>query len=89
MLQTVVQDVNVKLSTSDTANRKTPDLFIRLRVPEPIIYEAHTNLDFQTTRHYESLAFADIVDSNGRVNLSTVGRNVIDDSITHNVRRHT
>jgi len=85
MLQTVVQDVNVKLSTSDTANRKTPDLFIRLRVPEPIIYEAHTNLDFQTTRHYKSLAFADIVDSNGRVNFSAVGKNVIDDSITHNV----
>jgi len=73
------------LATSDSSHRKTPELFIRLRIPEPIIYEGHTNLDFKTVRHYESRAFADIVDTNGRVNFSAVGKNVINDSLTNNI----
>ena len=83
LLQIVVQKAS--LGSTDTANRKTPDLFIRLRVAEPIVYEARTNLDFKTVRHYETLAFADIIDSNGRVNFSAIGKDVIEDSITHNV----
>lgn len=83
LLQIVVQQAS--LGTADASKRKTPDLFIRLRVAEPIIYEARTNLDFQTVRHYETLAFADIVDSNGRVNFSAIGKDVIDDSITRNI----
>lgn len=83
LLQTVVQQAS--LSLHDTARRKTPDLFIRLRVPEPIIYEAGTNLDFKTVRHYETLAFADIVDTSGRVNFSAIGKDVINDDITRNI----
>lgn len=73
------------LSLHDTARRRTPELFIRLRVAEPIWYEARTNLDFKTQRHYETLAFADVVDASGRVLFSAVGKDVIDDSITRNV----
>jgi hypothetical protein len=83
LLKVVVQQAS--LGGSDTANRKVPDLFIRLRVAEPIVYEAHTNLDFQRRRHYETVAFADIVDSNGRVNFSAIGKNDIDDNIVRNV----
>lgn len=73
------------ISLHETARRRTPDLFIRLRIAEPIMYEARTNLDFQTIRHYETLAFADIVDSGGRVLFSAIGKDVIDDTITRNV----
>ncbi|MFA6970547.1 MAG: hypothetical protein WC208_04010 [Gallionella sp.] len=83
LLKVVVQQAS--LGGTDTANRKVPDLFIRLRVAEPIVYEAHTNLDFQKRRHYETVAFADIVDSNGRVNFSAIGKNDIDDVIIRNV----
>jgi hypothetical protein len=83
LVSTVVQQTN--LSLHSTAKRKPPGLFIRLRIAEPIIYEAKTNLDFTTIRHYETLAFADVVDSSGRVNFSVVGKDVIDDSITKNI----
>lgn len=83
LLRTVVQQAS--LSLHDTARRKTPELFIRLRVAEPIIYEAGTNLDFKTVRHYETLAFADIVDTSGRVNFSAIGKDVINDDITRNI----
>jgi len=83
LLRTIIQKSS--LSLHDTGHRKTPDLFIRLRVPEPIIYEAGTNLDFKTVRHYETLAFADIVDTSGRVNFSALGKDVINDDITRNI----
>ena len=83
LLQTVIQQAS--LSLHDTARRVTPDLFIRLRVAEPIIYEAGTNLDFKTVRHYETLAFADVVDTSGRVNFSAIGKDVINDEITRNI----
>jgi hypothetical protein len=54
-------------------------------VAEPIIYEAGTNLDFKTVRHYETLAFADVVDTSGRVNFSAIGKDVINDEITRNI----
>jgi len=83
LLNVVVQ--SNQLSNSSIAKRKPPTLFIRLRVAEPIVYETHTNLYYQTVRHYESLAFADIVDSNGRVNASAIGKDVISDNITNNI----
>jgi hypothetical protein len=83
LVSTVVQQAN--LSLHSTAKRQPPGLFIRLRIAEPIVYEAKTNLDFKTIRHYETLAFADIVDSSGRVNFSVMGKDVIDDSITSNI----
>ena len=83
LLQTVVQQAS--LSEFDTSHRKIPELFIRLRVAEPIVYEAGTNLEFKTVRHYETLAFADIVDTSGRVNFSAIGKDVINDDITRNI----
>ena len=85
LLRSVMQDNSVSLSASDLAKRRTPELFIRLRVAEPIIYEAGTNLDFKKVRHYETVAFADVVDTSGRVNFSAIGKDVINDDITRNI----
>jgi hypothetical protein len=83
LLSTVVQQASI--SQDETTQRQPPGLFIRLRVAEPIMYEVKTNLDFETIRHYETLAFADIVDTSGLVNFSVVGKDVIDDKITSNI----
>jgi len=83
LIHTVTQQAS--LSSHDVARRRLPELFIRLRIAEPIYYEARTNLPFSTIRHYETLAFADVVDTSGRINFSAVGKDVIEDSITNGV----
>lgn len=85
LLKAVMQDSSVSLSSTDLAKRRPPDLFIRLRVADPIIYEAGTNLDFKKVRHYETVAFADVVDTTGRVNFSAIGKDVINDDISRNI----
>lgn len=83
VLSTVTQQAS--LTRSDTATRRTPEQVIRLRVEEPIIYEARTNLDFKKLRHYETLAFADVIDTEGRINFSAVGKDTIDDTISNEI----
>jgi hypothetical protein len=83
LLRVITQQAS--LDVSDSARRNTPELFVRLRVADPIVYEGLTNLDFKTVRHYETLAFADIVDTSARVVFSVMGKDVIDDSITRGV----
>lgn len=83
LLNTVTQQSS--LSITDTARRSPPELFLRLRVPEPIIYEAATNLAYVKLRHYETYAFADLVDTSGRVLFSAMGKDVIEDRITRGV----
>jgi hypothetical protein len=83
LLSKVVQQAT--LGSHDTARREIPDLFIRLRVAEPVMYEAKTNLAFETTRHYQTLAFADVVDPSGRVNFSVVGKDEISDKISSGI----
>ena len=81
LLDTVTQQAT--LSTDDTSKRTPPSLIVRLRVTEPIVYEARTNLDFQRLRHYETLAFADVLDAQGRILFSATGKDTIDDTITN------
>lgn len=81
LLNTVTQQAT--LSSNDTSKRTTPDLVVRLRVAEPIVYEARTNLDFQRLRHYETLAFADVLDTQGRILFSATGKDTIDDTISN------
>jgi hypothetical protein len=83
LLNTVTQQSS--LSITDTARRSTPELFLRLRVAEPMIYEAATNLAYVKLRHYETYAFADLVDTSGRVLFSAMGKDVIEDRITRGV----
>ncbi|GGY13865.1 hypothetical protein GCM10007386_50090 [Pseudoduganella dura] len=71
LLKTVAQ--HATLSTSSTAQRETPDLLIRLRVPDPIHYEAKTNLAFRTVRGFEANAYAELIDTTGRVLMATSG----------------
>jgi len=73
------------LSRKEVSNRQPPTYFIRLRVGEPIIYEVGTNLDYKKIRHYETFAFADVLDNTGRVNFSVVGKDEITDEITRNI----
>lgn len=71
LLKSVTQEA--ALRTSATAQRDTPDLLIRLRVGEPILYEAISNLAFKTVRGFEANAFAEIIDTSGRVLFTASG----------------
>lgn len=72
LLRTVVQQAD--LSSNSTARRDTPDFLVRLRVGEPIQYEAKTNLSFKTTRVVAAEAYAELIDTNGRVLFAASGR---------------
>jgi hypothetical protein len=83
----LLTDVMTKadLSTTDTQHRSPPQLFLTLRIGEPIQYEVPTNLQFETTRNHFAVSFANIVDVNARVNASAVGSSRLSDDITKNV----
>jgi hypothetical protein len=55
------------------ARRDAPDLIVRLRLGEPLVYEMPTNLSFRTVRHFHAHAFADVIDLTGRILFSVVG----------------
>jgi hypothetical protein len=71
LLKAIAQQAS--LSTASTAQRDTPDLLIRLRVADPIMYEAKTNLAFRTVRSFEANAYAEIIDTTGRVLFTSAG----------------
>lgn len=71
LLQSIAQQAS--LATASTAQRDTPDLLIRLRVADPILYEANTNLGFRTLRSFEANAYAEIIDTSGRVLYTSAG----------------
>lgn len=65
LLHAVAQQASI--ATASTAQRDTPDLLVRLRVADPIVYEARTNLGFRTVRNFEANAYAELIDTTGRV----------------------
>jgi hypothetical protein len=81
LLQSVVQQAD--LSNSSTAQRDTPDLLIRLRIGDPIQYETATNLGFQTTRGVAAEAYAELIDTSGRVLFAASGRDSQKISVTN------
>jgi len=85
LLRTVREQDGVELSAMKPAERQPPGFLIRLRVPEPVFYEAGTNLDFEKQRYYESRAFADVIDNTGRVIFSAAGVDVIKDKIVRGI----
>ena len=74
LLQTIVQKAD--LSSSTASEREIPELLVRLRVGEPIVFESRTNVPFKNIRGYETTAFADIVDTSGRILFTAVGRDL-------------
>jgi hypothetical protein len=70
------------LSKEKLTQRELPGFFVRLHVPEPISYERATNLDYQTLRVTEALAYAEVVDRAGRVLYAAFGRDRTEDTIT-------
>lgn len=73
---------DAKIDDLKSAGRRPPNYVIRLRVAEPLQYEAATNLDNEKIRRTETRAFADVVDVTGRIIYSVMGRDVINDSNT-------
>ncbi|SFM50107.1 hypothetical protein SAMN02982985_04266 [Rugamonas rubra] len=71
LLRAVVQ--NADLSSSTTSQRDTPDLIVRLRVSDPIQHETNTNLGFQTKRGVQAKAYAELIDTSGRVLFAAAG----------------
>lgn len=80
----VLQSVGtqIDLSQEKLTQRELPSLFVRLHVPEPIVFERATNADYRTLRVTEALAFAEVVDRSGRVLYAGQGRDRIEDEIT-------
>ncbi len=70
------------VSQEKLTQRELPGLFIRLHVPDPVVYERATNHEYQSLRVTEALAFAEVVDRSGRVLFATQGRDRIEDEIT-------
>lgn len=83
--QAIQQSGENGLSNSDTATRNLPEYYIRLRVTEPIVYEAKTNVDFAVIRGYKAYAFADLVDANGIIKASFRGISTIQDEINKGI----
>ena len=71
LINSVLQ--NADLSNTVLAQRETPDLLIRLRVGEPILYETKTNLAFKTSRTVAAEAYAELIDASGRVLFAASG----------------
>lgn len=85
LLQTVREQDGVELSAMKSAERRPPGFIVRLRVPDTVYYEAGTNLDFEKQRRYETRAFADVIDSSGRIIHTATGIDVITDKIVRGV----
>ena len=85
LLQTVREQDGVELSSTQSAERRPPGFVVRLRVPDTVYYEAGTNLDFEKQRRYETRAFADVIDSSGRIIYTATGVDVITDKIVRGI----
>lgn len=85
LLSAVRQQEGVNLSSLKSSNRRPPNLLVRLRIAEPIAYQAGTNLDFEKVRRYETQAFADVIDTTGKISVSVMAKDVIEDKITRNI----
>lgn len=83
VLNTVASKVNI--SQEQIRQRELPNLFFRLKVPDPIEYEVPTNLSHKTKRIYEARAIAELVDRSGRILYAGIGRNRIEDEITSGI----
>lgn len=81
LLNAVVQKAD--LSNKSTAQRDTPDLLIRLRIGEPVQYETTTNLNFQSTRGVAAEAYAELIDTSGRVLFAASGRDSQKTTVTN------
>ena len=85
LMSAIRQQDRVNLSLMRSSERRPPGLVIRLRVAEPITYEAGTSASYQKIRRYETLAFADVIDTSGRIIYSAMGKDVIKDKIVNNI----
>ena len=85
LMGAIRQQDGVNLSLMKSSERRPPGLIIRLRIAEPIAYEAATSAGYEKLRRYETLALADVIDSSGRVIYSAMGKDVIQDKIINNI----
>lgn len=64
-----------------TQKRVLPDYFVRLKVSEPVLYEAPTSKGFSTLRILSGSAWAELLDAQGRVVYVTRANEQIEDQI--------
>lgn len=65
--------------------RELPDLFIRLRLLNPITYDQATSQKYAKNVHYQSWVFGELVDSSGRVLYADQVGEHITDQVVNNV----
>lgn len=82
------QDVLQQIAAADgvqqaevTQKRVLPDYFVRLRLPEPVVYSLPTSRSFARLRVLAGTAFAELVDRQGRVLYVSRASEQIEDEI--------
>ncbi len=80
VLQTVSTTEGIQ-QTEVTQKRVLPDYFIRLKLPEPVIYEMPTSKGFSKVRVMIGTAWAELLDQQGRVVYVTQAKEQIEDQI--------
>ncbi len=72
-----------EVGTENAANRPAPDLVVLLHVSDPIMFEQTTNLQFKTIRGFAAYAYAEIVDTTGRVLFTASGHDLQQIEVTN------
>jgi hypothetical protein len=85
LMGAIRQQEGVSLSLMKSSQRRPPGLVIRLRISDPITYEAATSATYEKLRRYETMAFADVIDASGRIIYSAMGKDVIKDKVINNI----
>lgn len=79
----VLQAVAAKseISQDEVRSRALPELFVRLRVAEPVSFELPTDRVHKRRRLTEATALVQVQDASGRVLFATVARSRVEDAI--------
>ncbi len=81
VLRTVA--THAQVSQQELRQREVPDLFVRLSVLQPIMFEAPTEKAYRTRRVTTTFSLATVEDRSGRVLFATRGRDRVEDQIDY------
>lgn len=82
--QAVLNDISTNQGLQQqevTQQRQLPNYFLRMKVLPPVIYELPSNHEFSKARVFRSVAFAELVDTSGRVVYATQAEDRILDQV--------
>ncbi len=69
-------------SPKDVSRRALPDLFLRVRVLNPVSFQTKTNLNYKSLHGFRGYALGELIDRSGRVVYANYADESIDDEVT-------